>query len=112
MWKSDSIPSDIAVLGIPDCSGGPRDVTSSELRNTYLQLQEGDRILLVDDVVSTGGTLLPILKCLDSIGAIVSACWIVFEKDDGMNYVRSKGDWPLNSLVKITMDGNRISIVD
>lgn len=75
-------------------------------------IQEGDRILLVDDVVSTGGTLLPILKCLDSIGAIVSACWIVFEKDDGMSYVRSKGDWPLNSLVKITMDGNMISIVD
>ena len=41
-------------------------------------IHKGDRVFVVDDVVSTGGTLLPILKGIDSIGAEVADCWIVF----------------------------------
>ena len=75
-------------------------------------IHEGDRVFIVDDVVSTGGTLLPILKGIDKIGAIVADCWIVFEKGEGMNYVRSHGDWPLNSLVRIEMQGNKVVLLD
>ena len=75
-------------------------------------IQEGDRVLIVDDVVSTGGTLLPILECIDRIGAVTSDCWIVFEKGDGMNYVRSKGNWPLNSLVRIKMEGTKVIVLE
>ena len=71
---------------------------------------KGDRVLLVDDVVSTGGTLLPILKAIDEIQAIVADCWIIFEKGEGMNYVRERGDWPLNSLVRIKMDGDKVTL--
>ena len=73
---------------------------------------KGDRVLLVDDVVSTGGTLLPILKAIDEIQATVSDCWIIFEKGDGMDMVRSSGDWPLNSLVKIEMINNQVSLIE
>ena len=69
-------------------------------------------MFIVDDVISTGGTLLPILKSIDGIGATVADCWIVFEKGDGMNFVRSNGDWPLNSLVRISMDGSRVTLLD
>ena len=75
-------------------------------------IKKGDRILLVDDVVSTGGTLLPILKAIDEIEATVSDCWIIFEKGEGMEMIRSSGDWPLNSLVKIEMIGNKVSLLD
>lgn len=75
-------------------------------------IHEGDRVFIVDDVVSTGGTLLPILKGIDSIGAVVADCWIVFEKGEGMNYVRSHGDWPLNSLVRIEMQGNKVVLLE
>ena len=67
---------------------------------------------MVDDVVSTGGTLLPILQAIDRIGAIVADCWIVFEKGTGMDYVRSQGDWPLNSLVRIRMDGDKVELLE
>ena len=69
-------------------------------------------MLLVDDVVSTGGTLLPILKAIDEIKAIVADCWIIFEKGDGMDMVRSSGSWPLNSLVKIEMINNTVRLID
>ena len=75
-------------------------------------IHEGDRVFIVDDVVSTGGTLLPILQAVDRIGAIVADCWIVFEKGPGMDFVRSHGDWPLNSLVRIEMNGNKVVLLD
>ncbi len=75
-------------------------------------IDAGARVLIVDDVVSTGGTLLPILRALDGSGAIVQDCWIVFEKGEGMNKVRAAGDWPLNSLVRIEMQGDKIVLLD
>lgn len=75
-------------------------------------ISEGDGVFIVDDVVSTGGTLLPILQAVDRIGATVSDCWIVFEKGNGMNFVRSQGEWPLNSLVRIEMDGSKVVVLD
>jgi adenine phosphoribosyltransferase len=75
-------------------------------------IEPGARVLVVDDVVSTGGTLHPILQALDGMGAIVQDCWIVFEKGEGMEKIRSAGNWPLNSLVKIEMQGEKIVIHD
>ena len=70
------------------------------------------RVLIVDDVVSTGGTLHPILKAVEGTGAIVQDCWIVFEKGNGMNKIRSEGEWPLNSLVRIEMVDGKITVLD
>ena len=75
-------------------------------------IQKGARVLIVDDVVSTGGTLHPILKAIDSSGAIVQDCWIVFEKGEGMNNIRAAGNWSLNSLVRIEMQGDKIVVLE
>ena len=75
-------------------------------------IEVGARVLIVDDVVSTGGTLHPILKAIEACGAIVQDCWIVFEKGDGMDKIRANGDWALNSLVKIEMIDGEITILD
>lgn len=75
-------------------------------------IDKGARVLIVDDVVSTGGTLHPVLKAVEESGAIVQDCWIVFEKGEGMNNIRSSGDWPLNSLVRIEMQGDKIVVLE
>ena len=75
-------------------------------------IEQGARVLIVDDVVSTGGTLHPVLKAVQENGAIVQDCWIVFEKGEGMNNIRSSGDWPLNSLVRIEMQGDKIVVLE
>ena len=38
-------------------------------------INKDDKVFIVDDVVSTGGTLLPILKAIDTMGAVVSDCF-------------------------------------
>src|SRR5437870_9132316 len=43
-------------------------------------IQRGDRIVFVDDVISTGGTLVAIVKALCTIGAEIVEILIVFEK--------------------------------
>ena len=75
-------------------------------------IEKGARVLIVDDVVSTGGTLHPVLKAVEESGAVVQDCWIVFEKGEGMNNIRSTGDWPLNSLVRIEMQGDKIVVLE
>lgn len=46
-------------------------------------LGRGDRILFVDDILSTGGTLRAILSALVGMGVIVAGVIIVVEKGDG-----------------------------
>jgi adenine phosphoribosyltransferase len=75
-------------------------------------IDEGARVLIVDDVVSTGGTLHPVLKAVQESGAVVQDCWIVFEKGEGMNKIRATGDWPLNSLVRIEMQDDKIVVLE
>src|SRR2546429_9415886 len=43
-------------------------------------IQRGDRIVFVDDVISTGGTLVAIVKAMRTIGAEIVDILIVFEK--------------------------------
>ncbi|MDG1524727.1 MAG: hypoxanthine/guanine phosphoribosyltransferase [Candidatus Thalassarchaeaceae archaeon] len=75
-------------------------------------IEQNARVLIVDDVVSTGGTLHPILKAVEANGAIVQDCWIVFEKGEGMNKIRASGGWPLNSLVRIEMQNDKIIVLE
>ena len=43
-------------------------------------VHRGDRVVFVDDVISTGGTLVSIVRALRSIGAEVVDALVVFEK--------------------------------
>jgi adenine phosphoribosyltransferase len=43
-------------------------------------IHRGDRVVFVDDVISTGGTLAAIVKALRTIGAEITDVLIVFEK--------------------------------
>ena len=75
-------------------------------------IKVGDRVLLVDDVVSTGGTLEPILRAISAMGAIVADCWVIFDKDDGMQRLRGLFNCPLNSLLKIAIIEGKTVVVD
>ena len=43
-------------------------------------IQRGDRVVFVDDVISTGGTLVAIINAFRKIGAEIADVLIVFEK--------------------------------
>src|SRR6056297_2347209 len=48
-------------------------------------VDEGDRVLVLDDVLSTGGTLRAITEALDDIGATVADVVVVMRKVGGGN---------------------------
>jgi adenine phosphoribosyltransferase len=75
-------------------------------------IQKNERVLVVDDVVSTGGTIEPILQTLESMGAHVEGVHIIFEKGEGMDFLRQKYGWNLSSLVKLKMDGEKVILLD
>ncbi len=75
-------------------------------------IQPKERILVIDDVVSTGGTIEPILHTLENIGAHIEDVHIIFEKGDGMDVLRNKYGWKLSSLVRLRMEGNEVVLLD
>lgn len=60
----------------------------------------GRRILLVDDVLATGGTLSAAAELLDNAGAEITAVAVVLELT-ALNGRARTGDYPLSSLVQI-----------
>ncbi len=71
----------------------------------------GERVLVVDDVISTGGTMEPVLGALIDMGVKLSGVWTIFEKDRGMQNLIDKHGWPLHSLVRIEMVDGVVNVL-
>ena len=72
-------------------------------------IKEGERIVIIDDVLSTGGTIKSVIEGLNRTKAKVVNVVIVVEKGDGMQEL--KRDYPdveFDSLVKLEMQGKDI----
>ena len=75
-------------------------------------IQEGERILIVDDVLSTGGTLDAIIKGVESLGAIIESVIVVVEKGPGLQQLQEK--YPhiqISSIVRLEMDGGKVVLL-
>jgi adenine phosphoribosyltransferase len=71
----------------------------------------GDRVLVLDDVLSTGGTLKAITGALDEVGAEVVDVVAVIKKENGVNEL-NETDYAAKTLVNIRMEGDKVVIVD
>ncbi len=74
-------------------------------------VRKGDRVLIVDDVVSTGGTLVALIHALEGIGATVIDTIVIIERGDGVSRLRDMGI-DLKTLVRIDVSGKGVSIED
>lgn len=73
-------------------------------------LKKGDRILLVDDVVSTGGTMIAVLEALKNMGVVVVDVVAVIEKGEGNNIVQKETGFMVKSLVKVNVVDGKVLI--
>ena len=76
-------------------------------------IKAGERIAIIDDVLSTGGTMRSVIEGVKKTKASVENIVIVVEKGDGMQNL--KQDYPsirFDSLVKLHMDGEKIIVTD
>ena len=72
-------------------------------------VQEGDTVLVLDDVLSTGGTLSAITEALEGIGADVSDVLAVIKKA-GENELDDVVDY--KTLINVRVEDGEVVIVD
>ncbi len=88
-------------------------VTGYSTRKMYINgLKKGDRILFIDDLISTGGTLIGILRALGQIGVVVTDVIIIIDKGSGRAVVEEKFGIRIKTLVGIDIIDGRVKLRD
>ena len=76
-------------------------------------LREGERIAIVDDVLSTGGTLEAVIEGVRRAKAEVTDVIAVNEKGEGLKRLQELyPEIRIQSLVRLVMDGDTIVLLD
>lgn len=73
-------------------------------------LHKGDRIILIDDVVSTGGTMIAVLNALKQMDVEIVDVMAVIEKGNGKDIVKIETGFTVKSLVKVNILEGRVVI--
>ena len=86
-----------------------RDVDGStrrEFRRGF-RIEPGERVLLVDDILTTGGSLLAMLPAVEAIGGEIAECVVLVDRSDGgTNTLTSPTTgrvYPLRSLWRLEL---------
>ncbi len=74
-------------------------------------VHEGERVLVLDDVLSTGGTLASVLEALDEIGAEVVDAVAVIKKVGGENKVEDAG-YHVKTLINVDVVDGEVVVDD
>jgi adenine phosphoribosyltransferase len=75
-------------------------------------ISSGERILVVDDVISTGGTLEPLLETLEGMGVVLQDVIVAIEKGDGRERLsKERPGWPIRTLSRIDIVDGKVVIV-
>ena len=87
-------------------------VTGYSENEMYINhVSEGDRVLVLDDVLSTGGTLSALLTALEGLGAEIADTIAVIKKEGGENRVEEDG-FDVKTLVNVDVVDGEVVIVD
>ncbi|MFZ8906005.1 MAG: hypoxanthine/guanine phosphoribosyltransferase [Poseidonia sp.] len=76
-------------------------------------LKQGERVAILDDVLSTGGTLEAVIEGVRRAGAEVVEIIAVVEKGGGLRRLQDLyPDLRIQSLVRLEMDGDKVVLLD
>ena len=76
-------------------------------------IKYGENLVIIEDVLSTGGTIRSVIEGVNKTGAVIQNIVVVVEKGPGMATLQK--DYPeirFDSLVKLEMDGEKVVILD
>lgn len=89
-----------------------RQVTGYSSKELYINgIETGQRVVLVDDVISTGGTLRALIGALRSIGADIKDVVVVIERGDQKEVLENEFSISISTLVKISIKNGRVTVV-
>jgi len=87
--------------GLPD-EVSVEQVTGYSKSKLYINgLKKGDTIVIVDDVLSTGGTLRAVLSVLNNIGVHVKGVFIAINKGSSIQTISEEYNLRITSLLDI-----------
>ncbi|MFQ5908694.1 MAG: hypoxanthine/guanine phosphoribosyltransferase [Thermoplasmata archaeon] len=90
--KAYGLPGEVSV----------RQVTGYSAADLYMNdVRSGDRVVVVDDVISTGGTLRAIVEALRQVGAIVVDILVVFDKMEDKAALEDTLGIPIKTLLRV-----------
>ena len=75
-------------------------------------LRAGDRVVIVDDVVSTGGTLKVLLNVLKDMGVDIVDTIIAIEKGEGRKMVEQETGCKIKTLIKADVVEGKVVTTD
>lgn len=75
-------------------------------------IREGEKILVVDDVVSTGGTMIAVLNALRNSGVEIADVVAVVEKGEGKARVKKETGYEVKILTKVDVVDGKVVIED
>jgi adenine phosphoribosyltransferase len=73
-------------------------------------LKKGDRVFLVDDVVSTGGTMTSVIKALQRIETEIVDVMAIIEKGDGREFVEKETGTKVKTLVRANVINGKVVV--
>jgi adenine phosphoribosyltransferase len=90
-----------------------KQITGYSKCDMYINaLKDGDRIVIVDDVLSTGGTLTCIVETLREMNVKILDIIIVVEKTPHKQELETKLGLKIKTLVKVNVGEGRVIVED
>jgi adenine phosphoribosyltransferase len=74
-------------------------------------VKAGDRVVIVDDVVSTGGTLWAIVEALKKMQVKIADIVVVFEKTDKKAEIERKIGQQIKTLLKVDVVDGKVVVI-
>ena len=99
-WSPSGVPGEIAV-------GLANEYIEEGSTQVYLNgVRRGDKVLIVDDLISTGGTLCALIEAVRLAGGEILEVFTVGEKteNDGRRYLRERSGLAVKTLIASTME--------
>ena len=104
--KKFGLPGEVEVL----VKKSYREIAGGERMETFYinSIKKGDRVLVIDDVMSTGGTVTSVVKGLKKIGAVVKDILIVMKREKGPERVRRETVFDVKTLAEIEVKEGKL----
>lgn len=97
--------------------GLPGEVSLTQLTgysksNLFINgVNAGDKVVIIDDVVSTGGTLWALVEALKKMHVIISDILVVIEKTDKKAEIERKLGQQVKTLVKVEVVNGKVVVL-
>ncbi|OLZ42757.1 adenine phosphoribosyltransferase [Natrinema saccharevitans] len=77
-------------------------------------IEPGDAVTIVDDTISTGGTMIAMIEAIEKAGAVVEEAHCIVEKTrkNGVDRVAEETGVDVTTSIAIEIEGNNVNVID